>query len=198
MTKVKICGIKNLDEVAMMNDLDVDYVGFVFAKSKRQINITSAKKMKKQLNKDIKVVGVFMNESVSEILKTAKDVPLDIIQIHGDCQVEVLKEFFDKIWQAVSIRDEKDISKLKGIPTEIMPLCDGRKPGSGKAFNWDLLKNHMNEKAFVLAGGLTEKNVEEAIKTLNPTVVDVSSGVEGSSGKDKRLVKAFIRRVKNV
>lgn len=198
MTKIKICGIKTLDEVAMMNELDVDYVGFVFAKSKRQIDVTCAKEMKKHLSKEIKTVGVFMNQPANEILKITQEIPLDIIQIHGNCQVEVLKDTFKHIWQAVSIHDEKDIMKLKEIPTDIMPLCDGRKPGSGEAFNWDLLKDHMNEKAFVLAGGLTEKNVEEAIKTLNPTVVDVSSGVEGSSGKDKRLVKAFIRRVKNV
>ncbi|MDR5588720.1 phosphoribosylanthranilate isomerase [Clostridium aquiflavi] len=198
MIKVKICGITSLREISYLNILKPDYVGFVFAKSKRQIEKSKCKILSDLLIQDIKKVGVFRNNSIEEILEVVNYVSLDVIQIHGDENNEYIKNLrkaLDSniaIWKAILI-DEKvkkvDLKKYKSLIENF--VLDGVSPGSGRNFNWNNTKLSSDIK-FFLAGGINEENVLDAIKILKPNGIDVSSGVESINENGERL-KSFYK-----
>lgn len=200
MIKIKICGITNEKEIEYLNILKPDYVGFLFTKSKRQIDVNKAKILINLLNKDIKTVGVFKDNSINEILKVIKDINLDVIQLHGEENenyISSLKCSFNKeikIWKALSINNIEQIENynLKNNNREDKLvdnfLIDGSNPGSGETFSLEKIKDYFGKQSlkntnnkknnFILAGGLSPENIVERIKKANPIGIDVSSGVE--------------------
>lgn len=205
MIQVKICGITNKKEIEYINILKPEYIGFVFTKSKRQVTGEEANELCSNLNKDIKKVGVFRDNSIEEILAVLNKVNLDIIQLHGSEQEEfitLLKKNINKsvkIWRAVSIKNIQSIKKYiisnknnnKGDNLIDNILIDGENPGSGETFSLENISEYFKENCeagnenssfeqydFFLAGGITDENVLLRIAEAKPMGVDVSSGVE--------------------
>lgn len=179
--KVKICGIKTVEEIGYCNELLPDFIGFVFAKSKRQVSIMQAEYLKSQLDKRIKAVGVFVNEDIDIILTITKRNIIDLIQLHGN----ETNEYIEKLKKQTNL---PIIKANDSFTNADYVLFDNIEPGSGK--EWDF-KGIKSDKYFFIAGGLNINNVKEAIK-LNPYAVDVSSGVEENGFKSYKLMKEFI------
>lgn len=195
-TKIKICGLKSLRDIEIVNKYPVDYVGFVFAESKRKVSIHEAKAMVEVLRKDIKAVGVFVNTPPEEINKIVDYCKLDIVQLHGNETLEECEKIKASIWKSISVKEKADAAKIELYKNTQGILLDGIKPGSGECFNWDLAKGISDKYFTILAGGLTPENVSNAIQEVKPQVVDVSSGVETDSIKDEEKIREFARRVK--
>lgn len=195
-TKVKICGLRSLRDIEIVNKYDIDYVGFVFAESKRRVSIHEVKAMGEALRKDIKAVGVFVNTPPEEINKIVDYCKIDIVQLHGNETLEECEKIKAPIWKSISVKEKADAAKIELYKNTQGILLDGIKPGSGECFNWDLAKGISDKYFTILAGGLTTENVSNAIQEVKPQVVDVSSGVETDSIKDEEKIREFARRVK--
>ena len=178
---VKICGITKLSEIEDLNALKPDYIGLVFAESKRKITKEQAKELINKLDKSIKTVGVFRNNTEEEIMDILTVADIDVIQLHGGETIEFVESLQNKtkkeIWKAASIKSKEDMSKALKYPVRTI-LVDGSNPGSGEIFPWKYLNNIETDKRIFLAGGINEDNVLEGISTVNPDGIDVSSGVE--------------------
>ena len=198
--KVKICGITTETEIGYLNESEADYAGFVFwEKSKRNLTLQKAKKLKDKLTNDIKTVAVMVSPEM-KFVKEVEDAGFDIIQIHGELKPEVLECAVKPIWYAQNIKNASDIADTE-IDSKINAIViDGEKYGGGKTFEWtdEAVNNRMNIKIpIVLAGGLNSENVLAGIEKFHPDIVDVSTGVEGTNGKDKKLILDFIGRAKH-
>lgn len=201
MTKVKICGLMESQHVIAAVEGGADAIGFVFAPSKRRVTTAQAQELAKLVPSDVLKIGVFVNPGKEELERTILEVPLDVIQLHGDEEPDFLKDIKTACIKAISIRDKRDIEKAKKFQTEFI-LFDAPgtdfKGGSGMTFNWKLLKGHsISTDRIILAGGLNKLNVKEAIDRVKPYMVDVSSGVEISGRKDEQLIREFIQTVKD-
>lgn len=198
--KIKICGITTVEEIKFINEYPIAYIGFVFAPSKRQISIEQGIRLRKALREGIQVVGVFVNRPIDEVNYIARRCLLDVVQLHGEETPEECTKTDVSIWKSISVRDEKSIQEAKNyekIAEKIVydAYVPGAKGGTGKNFNWSLLRNVGSTK-IVLAGGLTPDNIGDAIERVHPRVIDVSSGVESNGKKDKRKIEQMVRRVK--
>ncbi|GAA0738154.1 phosphoribosylanthranilate isomerase [Clostridium oceanicum] len=196
-TKVKICGLKSLKDISIVNKYDIDYVGFVFAKSKRQVTKELAKKMKERLKGKIKAVGVFVDtpyERINEIIEYAS---LDMVQLHGNETNDLCSKINKPVLKAISIKNKDSVNKVLKYKDICGFVVDGAVAGSGKVFDWNFIGDISSNYFTFLAGGLNEENVEEAIEKIKPQVVDVSSGVEVDGIKNEEKIKKFIRKVKN-
>lgn len=201
--KVKFCGMRTREDIAIVNRYTPDYVGFIFAKSKRQVSMQTANDLAKNLDGKIKKVGVFVNASLTQIEEIAQKVPLDIIQLHGDEDNEFIKALKNKldlpIWQAIKVKDIVDIERAKQSIADMI-LFDAyvkdSAGGTGKSFNWDLLKDFTGE--FILAGGINKQNIIRAIRTTKPYIVDISSGIEKDNHKDENEVKTISELLRKV
>lgn len=212
MVKVKICGITNKDEIEYLNILKPSYAGFVFTKSKRHVNIGEANYLIRLLDKSIKTVGVFKDNSIDEILEALMFVPFNIIQLHGKEDIKFIKELKERtnnveIWKALSINDKKIIDEFfihNSTSLVDMFLIDGDNPGSGETYPIEKLKEILNKYdniEFFLAGGINSENVKDKILEIKPFGVDVSSGVEEITREGKRQksfekIDQFIKNVK--
>lgn len=201
MTKIKICGLKSVEDVEMLNRLKPDYAGFVFAGRKRRITPEQAELLRKKLSPEIKSVGVFVNEKPEEAAYLANQGILDFIQLHGEedaVYIQALRELTDKpIIRAVRVRCSEDILKAQDLPVEFLLLDAYRKDmygGSGKTFSWDLIPELT--KPYFLAGGLSAENVSDAVRRHVPWAVDVSSSVETDGKKDEEKVRKFIEQAR--
>lgn len=200
---IKICGIKTEEEVALMNGVPVTYIGFIFAKSKRQLSIDKAKLLRSLVREDLKVVGVFMNNE-SELIKEAiKECRLDVVQLHGeesDGMILELQGLGVKVWKSIAIKDEHSLDLIKGYPSADGFLLDtyhkGASGGTGHVFNWSLVKDLNLDQTLILAGGLTPENVLEAYEQVMPDVLDLNSGLEVDLIKDDVKVKRLFDRIK--
>jgi len=202
LVKVKICGLRRKEDIEYANELKPDYVGFVFAKSKRQIEVEQALYLISFLDKEIKTVGVFVNEPVENALKIAQTLNLDVLQFHGDETQDYIDNFKNfTVWKAIRIKDKEDLEKTKQFKVNSFvfdTLTKNEYGGTGKTFNWKVLKGMELNVPIILAGGLNENNVEEAIKIVDPYAVDVSSGVETEGYKDFKKLKSFIEKVRGI
>jgi len=202
LVKVKICGLRRKEDIEYANELKPDYVGFVFAKSKRQIEVEQALDLISLLDKEIKTVGVFVNEPVENALKIAQTLNLDVLQFHGDETQDYIDNFKNfTVWKAIRIKDKEDLEKTKEFKVNSFvfdTLTKNEYGGTGKTFNWKVLKGMELNVPIILAGGLNENNVEEAIKIVDPYAVDVSSGVETEGYKDFKKLKSFIEKVRGI
>lgn len=195
-TKIKICGLKTLKDIHSVNKFAIDYVGFVFARSKRQVSIEEVREMMSILREDIKAVGVFVDESPEEVNKIMEYCGLHIAQLHGEETVEDSMKISYPVWKALSIKSSEDVKKAEKYKMFSGVLLDGSKAGSGEKFNWDFIEGASKGAFTILAGGLKSENVEEGILKTRPQVVDVSSGVEIDGVKNEEKIREFVRRVK--
>lgn len=201
---IKICGITKPEEIKILNEEKPDFAGFVFAESKRKVDAKTSKTLIELLDKDIKTVGVFRNNNMEYILEVLKTVKLDIIQLHGSESNDFINELSNKtdciIWKAFSINSKEDIDVINKCPVNTI-LLDGSNPGSGKAFNWEHLNNKKINKNIIIAGGINEDNILDAMRTFNPFAADMSSSVEtiddkGNRIKDKSKIHRIINKVR--
>jgi len=196
---IKICGLRRDEDIEYVNELRPEYIGFVFAKSKRQIDPYMARRLSDGLNKDIKKVGVFLNHSIKEVKEIKKNCNLDVLQFHGDEDPSYCNYFGKEVWKSFLIKDEKSLELLEKYKVEKYLLdtwIEGEAGGTGKQFNWELAKEISKTKSIVLAGGLFPGNIKQAIEMVRPTIVDVSSGVETDGFKDFEKIKDFIEKVR--
>lgn len=198
MTKIKICGITRPCDIEYLNELLPEYAGFVFAKSKRQVDKNSAYNLIKNLQSGIKKVGVFVDEKPNTVLEIAEKLGLQVLQFHGHENQKYINRFKGyEIWKALKINNIESISKIKNYNCSKF-LLDNTVSGSGEIFNWELAEKKVDGSTIMLAGGLTSENVEEGIMKLMPYGVDVSSGVETDGFKDYKKIKEFIKKVREL
>ncbi|TCT17085.1 phosphoribosylanthranilate isomerase [Natranaerovirga pectinivora] len=194
--KIKICGITKKEEIPVLNEFNIDYVGFVFAKSKREVSVKDSMNLRANLNNNIKTVAV-VKEPPIELLEEILQGGFDILQWHGSLKEETIKHINMPIWQAISVKDKESLGNIIYDEKIIGYVFDGSAPGSGKPFDWQVLSDIQINSELILAGGLDSDNIIEAINKIKPTIVDVSSGVESDKGKDPYKIKEFVRKVKN-
>ena len=198
--EIKICGIRRKEDIEIVNKYKPDYIGFVFAKSKRQVTPEKAKKLSQMLDGDTKTVGVFVNASPEDIKNAVTVTALDVVQLHGDEDEEYIRslDVDCEIWKAVRVRDGADIPDVKGVDRLLLDKYTEKEyGGSGKTFDWSCVGSINTDKPIILAGGLNKDNVNKGIKIFNPVCVDVSSSVETDSFKDEKKIKEFIDIVRN-
>ncbi len=200
MSKIKICGLSRPEDIDAVNKALPDYIGFVFAESRRRVDTTTAAALRKRLDTRIKAVGVFVNEAVEVVAEIYKSGAIDIAQLHGD-------------EDAGYIRRLKDICacpviKAVGVGETLPPLPEGAdyplfdtlsvsRGGTGRAFDWSVLDS-LGELPYFLAGGLSAHNIADAIRQLRLYCVDISSGVETNGVKDERKIEEIVRIVRGI
>ncbi|RBP46909.1 phosphoribosylanthranilate isomerase [Garciella nitratireducens] len=196
MTKIKICGVTRIEEIDYINKFKPEYIGFIFAKSKRQVSLDTAIRLRHRLSKEIKSVGVFVDQEIEKVEKIAQKVGLDVLQFHGQEDRSYINHFKEyEVWKAILVSNKRELFKMYPYKN-IRLLFDSEQGGSGKPFDWNIIKKCHLEKQIILAGGLDCDNVVEAIQKLHPFAVDVSSGVETNGVKDAQKVKKFIKKVR--
>ncbi|HEX3038752.1 MAG TPA: phosphoribosylanthranilate isomerase [Caproiciproducens sp.] len=203
MTKVKICGLTRMEDILAANQFHPDYIGFVFAKSRRQVDADTARKLKSALDGGIKAVGIFVNEEINAIASLVQAGILDAVQLHGNEDEGYIASLRAKISvpiiKAVSVRSREQILSASCLPCDYLLLdtyVPGEQGGSGKSFDWSVIPPI--KKPYFLAGGLDCRNVADAIKILHPYCVDVSSGVETDGLKDSGKMAEFISKVRSM
>ncbi|WP_292785169.1 phosphoribosylanthranilate isomerase [Methanobrevibacter sp.] len=195
MVKIKICGIRRFEDIDIVNKYKPDYIGFVFANSKRQVSHELAADLKSNLSSDIVSVGVFVNAGIDEILELFNAKTIEIAQLHGNESEEyinILKERTDnelKIIKAIEMAENNDLLKYDDSLADYLLLDSGK--GSGKTFDWRLIRKDL-KKEFFLAGGINSLNVREAILEFNPYAIDLSSSLETDGFKDEGKIKEIM------
>jgi phosphoribosylanthranilate isomerase len=209
MTKVKICGIKTKEAVQLLGELKVDYVGFVFAPSKRQISGLEAGRLLASVEKHPVPVGVFVNPALDELTEVLAEAPIEVIQLHGQespafCQ-EVRERFKKTVWKAISVgKPGFDSGALDVYRPSVQGfLFDtyhaGMAGGTGTRFDWTVIPQMQQaacEHLSLFAGGIDGDNVGELLENYAPQAIDVSSGVETDGVKDERKIRDFMRKVR--
>ena len=206
--KIKTCGLFREEDINYANELKPDYIGFVFAESKRKVGVEKAYNLKNKLDKEIKSVGVFVNDNLDFILNLIKEKIIDIIQLHGNEDNDFLDNLKTKtnakIIKFIPVENEDSILNSLNIFSDFI-LLDNLKGGIGKTFNWNYLKEAFESnkkfievfnKKYFLAGGLNKENINEALK-FNPYCVDLSGGLETNGIKDFEKMKYIINITKN-
>ncbi|WP_292798113.1 phosphoribosylanthranilate isomerase [Methanobrevibacter sp.] len=195
MAKIKICGLRRLEDIDIVNKYKPDYIGFVFADSPRKVTHELAFQMKKNLDSSIISVGVFVDADIEEVLKLYDDGIIDIVQLHGSESEDYINKLKQKtnyqlkIIKAIEMSDKKDLKEYDNSLADYLLLDSGK--GSGKTFDWRLIRKDL-KKEFFLAGGLNAYNVSEAIKEFNPYAIDLSSSLETDGYKDELKIKELM------
>ena len=192
MTKVKICGLSTVEAVETAVLAGADYIGFVFAASKRQVSLEQAQELAKRVTGKTKIVGVFVSPSLEDVELAIGQVPLDMVQIHGTFDEALIPLISVPVIRAIQLSDQE--AQVSSQADYL--LFDAPVAGSGQTFDWDLLIDQKIRQDFFIAGGLTVDNVRQARETFQPYAVDVSSGVETDGRKDIEKIKAFIEGAK--
>ena len=210
--KVKMCGISKVETIPAVVEAKPDYMGLVFAPSKRQVTVEQAKMLVEALHKQckeqnnmvsIKTVGVFVNETLDNLVTIANEANLDVVQLHGDedeAFIQSLKERTNvEVWKAVQIRRAADAEAWIDSSADML-LFDAyhkdERGGTGDVFDWSCLDTF--ERPFMLAGGIDSTNVARAIRTVRPYGIDISSGIETNGVKDDEKITAFTKIVKSI
>ena len=217
--KIKICGISKVETILAIVDAKPDYMGLVFAPSKRQVTVDQAKTLVEELHKqytkrynngaeqsnndEIKTVGVFVNETLDNLVSIATEANLDVVQLHGDedeAFIQSLKERTNvEVWKAVQIRSAADAEAWIDSRADML-LFDAyhkdERGGTGEVFDWSCLDEF--ERPFMLAGGIDSTNVARAIRTVRSYGIDISSGIETDGVKDNEKITAFTKLVRTI
>ena len=198
MAKIKVCGITNLHDALTAVNLGVDALGFVFyPPSPRAITPDKAKQIRPKIFPSTLCIGVFVNEKKEEVIKVARECRLDVLQFHGNESPEYCSLFSEyKIIKAFPLKNRSDLETIPHYKVQAI-LVDAYDPrhygGTGKKADWELARTAKSFGPLILAGGLDETNVSEAIREVNPYAVDVSSGVELMPGiKDPEKLRRFV------
>ena len=202
MTKIKICGLKRREDIDYINICKPDYVGFVFAGTKRKITVEQAKEFSGLVLPEIAKVGVFVNEDVNVISNLIQEQVIDVVQLHGDEDekyISILREKMKrgKLIKAIRVASPECLCNCNQWNVDFLlfdTFNNQEYGGTGEAFDWSMIQNV--EKPFFLAGGINLTNVDLAIKSLHPYAVDVSSAVETDGFKDRDKIMALISKVR--
>ncbi len=201
--KIKICGLTRPQDIEYVNEALPDFIGFVFAKSKRQVTAEIAEQLRNRLNSNITPVGVFVNDDMDKIASLCKKGIIDIVQLHGDESSDYIeslgKKINNPIIKAIRVRDSESVKAAYSLPCDYLLLdtySGNDYGGTGKAFDWGLISD--TAKPFFLAGGISVENAETAIKNIKPYCLDVSSGVETDSFKDRNKILNIVNLVRSV
>jgi len=200
MTKIKICGITNLDDALAALELGVDALGFVFAESPRKVTPDKVEQIVGQLDIPVLKVGVFVNEEIIKAQTVFGKCSLDYVQLSGNED----REYIEKLGlPTIKVFKVKDQTVLKEIPPYDLNLFmldsfnENQQGGTGKTFNWKIAKEAQKFGRVILSGGLTSENVFSVLQQVEPYGVDVSSGVEELPGKkDKKKLEQFVKEVR--
>lgn len=192
--KIKLCGLTRPCDIEAVNELQPDYIGFVFAKkSRRYVSPEKAEELKAMLAPGIQAVGVFVNEEPEQIVSLLEVGIIDVAQLHGqedEREIRRLRELTDHpLIQAFRIDTEQDVERANASTADYV-LLDSGAGGTGTVFDWDLLQ--AIRRPYFLAGGLDTENLGTVKVKLNPYGVDVSSGIETDGYKDKEKMTAFV------
>lgn len=217
--KVKMCGISKVETISAVLEAKPDYMGLVFAPSKRQVTVDQAKTLVEELHKqytkrynngaeqsnddEIKTVGVFVNETLDNLVSIATEANLDVVQLHGDEDEAFIQSLKGRtnveVWKAVQIRSAADAEAWIDSSADML-LFDAyhkdERGGTGEVFDWSCLDEF--ERPFMLAGGIDSTNVARAIRTVRPYGIDISSGIETDGVKDDEKIKAFTNIVRTI
>ena len=201
MTKVKICGLMEEEHVKVAVDAGADAIGFVFAPSRRRVTIEEAQVLARNIPPGTLKVGVFVDASIEEIEETYRRVPLDLIQFHGGESAEFIRKVRLPSIKVLAVHSDEDVKRAPQYEADYYlfdtPGTDF-KGGSGTTFDWELMNNvGIQADRVILAGGLNAENVGEAVRRVQPYMVDVSSGVESMKRKDSYLIRTFIQAVRD-
>ena len=203
MTKIKICGLTNLDDASAAIDFGADALGFVFyKKSPRNISPEKAAAIIAKLPVFTTTVGVFVNETREEILKIVNQTGVSVIQLHGEEPPEACL-LTRKVIKGIRIKSLESLEPLKRyqglVSAFLLDAYDPHMPGgTGQVFNWNIALEAKDFGRVILAGGLTPENISEAIRVVKPYAVDVSSGVELDKGKkDHQKMRLFIETARS-
>ena len=199
MIPTKICGITNLDDANVAVENGASAIGFIFyEKSPRTISINNAKSISKHLPKTIARVGVFVNHEKDFIRLAISEVPLDMIQLHGDETPDFCNQFDVPILKALRIKNEASLSVMDQYDVAVFLLdtfSNDQYGGTGETFDWSVL-NRKYKTPIILSGGLNSENILDAIDAVNPSAVDVNSGVESFPGKkDYNKLKSLFKNL---
>lgn len=203
MTRIKLCGMRRLEDIEVVNELKPDYVGFIFVqKSRRYVRPDQAKQLIQHLAPSIKAVGVFVNDMDAQaVVDIARSCGLGAVQLHkdkDDARVDAIHTLTVKdpkpltIIRAFSIASAEDVDPVEKSHADLV-LVDHGGGGTGESFDWSLIQNLKRD--FFLAGGLTPENVGEAIRLTKPLAVDASSSLETDGFKDPQKMRAFVQAV---
>ena len=212
MVKIKICGLRRLEDIEMANKYKPDYIGFVFAQSPRKVSYEQAKELSSHLDEDIIPVGVFVDEHMKLIVDLFKEGIIEMAQLHGDEDENYIRNLKDKsieetgkeipIINAIEIsNDEEDFNakllKWRDSASNYFILDSGK--GSGKTFDWSLIDRNSEffKNSIFLAGGLESGNLTLAIEEFNPFAVDLSSSVETDGFKDEEKIREIMDIMNN-
>ncbi len=199
--KIKICGLSRECDIDFVNKACPDYVGFVFAESKRQVTQEQAKVLRARLEGSIPAVGVFVNADMDQVLNLLQDGVIQVVQLHGQEDEVYVKRLRDQtkapIIKAVSVATRDDVKRAMDTVADYL-LFDHGKGGTGQAFDWNLISSFSEKlnKPFFLAGGLSLRNIHHAIELAKPYGVDISSGVETDGLKDEMKIMEIIRKIR--
>ncbi|MCL2408528.1 MAG: phosphoribosylanthranilate isomerase [Oscillospiraceae bacterium] len=198
MTKVKICGLSRAEDIVAVNRVLPDYIGFVFAPSRRRVDMKAAAILKETLDPQIEAVGVFVNEDMGVVAEAYQSEIIEMVQLHGDEDDDYIRQLKERcgcrVIKAVGVGDA-----LPPLPLEadylLFDTLSIERGGAGRVFDWNVLHDYCGLPYF-LAGGLTTHNVADSIRQLNPFCMDVSSGVETDGGKDAEKIEKFIESLR--
>ena len=201
-TLIKLCGFKHIDDISFAASLDINYLGMIFVENlPRTIDITTAQEAVNICKTHkIKSVGVFLNQDVSAIESVLSSVDLDVIQLHGNENVDVYKKLGKEIIKTIHVTDNiyEKINTLNfdGIDYLLDTSSKQMMGGTGMSFDWKILETIPSEKLFI-AGGLKPDNILDLLNISRPKCLDVSSGIEKNIGhKDKSLMKDFVAKIR--
>ena len=199
-TALKICGIRSLEEIQALKDLPIDYFGCIFAsKSPRCVSVDLAKEITNVAHSAGKqTVGVFVDAPLEQMVDTVHLTGMDVVQLHGAESVafcKTLKSLGIRVWKACPVWDKLPMME-EYLPYIAFPLLDTKgaaEGGNGFAFDWQLLEG-LSPYSFILAGGVSEENVQEALQ-YKPAIIDVNSKVEQGNRKSRFLIEKLIEKI---
>ncbi len=204
MTRIKICGITRVEDALAAAACGADAIGLVFhEKSPRYVTVRQAARLAAALPPFVTAVGLFVNVSADFVHAVLEEVPLGVLQFHGDEPPEFCSSFEQPYIKAIRVREGVDLvqcaSRYAGAQGLLLDAwVEGVPGGTGHSFDWELIPRDL-PLPIILSGGLTPANVADGVRAVRPYAVDVSSGVEAAKGiKDAAKIAAFIREVKDV
>lgn len=203
MSRIKICGLKRECDIDYVNEFLPDYIGFIFANTKRYVSPELAKTLKARLDSRIKAVGVFVNEDLNTVCAIADSGTIDLIQLHGDENEEYINTVKARtgkpIIKAVRVKSSEQVLAAEKLPCDYLLLDTYRKGsygGIGESFNWELIPKTLS-KPFFLAGGLNSENILQAEKAVKPYCLDISTGVEENGFKSREKINEIIKLIRS-
>ena len=200
--KVKICGMTQLKDALFAVEQGVDAVGFIFyKKSPRAVTMKTVREIITKLPPLVDTVGVFVNESAERLNKIADYCGLDLVQLHGEESPAFCRKIHRRVIKAFRVKDLQSIKQLEKFPVSgflLDTFSDDLHGGTGKTFDWNLALPAKKMGPVILAGGLTPRNILQAVRQVRPYGVDVCSGVEKSPGiKDLEKVRTFLKNIRS-